>query len=113
LAAANSQDGNAEKGGSYVFQKGIMVAEFEDAAFTMKTGAANAVVVQTQYGFHVLMVEEKYAKGEPVSLRCATDYYEYGLSFMREKVYSAMLSGWMTAKEYEPVINNTVYDSIQ
>ncbi len=112
LAAANSEDGNAATGGSYVFMKGIMVPEFEDAGFTMTPGAANAVVVQTDYGFHVLMVEEKYAEGEPVSLKCATEYDDYGTDFVQQGLYSNMLDEWKNDDKYKLNTNQSVYDSI-
>ena len=59
LARANSQDaGSADAGGSLGWiSRGIMVAPFEDAAFALAPGAVSDVV-QTDFGFHVIKVDE-------------------------------------------------------
>ncbi|NTV89696.1 MAG: hypothetical protein HGA22_04950 [Clostridiales bacterium] len=113
LAAANSEDSNASTGGSYVFGKDVMVSEFQDAAFSIGTGAANAVIVQTSFGFHVIMVEEKYAKDEPVSLKCATEYTDYGTSFVQKNLYSKLLDEWKSDAKYDLKINQSVYKAIK
>jgi foldase protein PrsA len=112
LAKENSEDGNGSEGGSYVFGKGFMVDEFEEAAFTISPGQENAVLVQTYYGFHVLMVEERYEEGQPVSLRCASEYSEYGTGFIKSKLYKKKLEEWKAEPKYSLVINQPVYDSI-
>jgi len=115
LAKEYSEDNeqNKNNGGSYVFSKGVMVSEFEEKAFSMEPGPSNAEIVQTDYGFHVLMVEEKYAEGEPVSLRCAKEYYEYGISFVKSQKYNQMLQEWKKDPKYALVTNQKVYDSIK
>lgn len=49
-----------EKGGDLgVFGKGMMVPEFENAAFNAEIGQITNPV-QTQFGFHLILVEEKF-----------------------------------------------------
>lgn len=47
------------------FKKGDMVAEFADAAFAMKKGEVSKVPVKTQFGFHVIKVEDRRTAPPP------------------------------------------------
>ena len=59
LAKKNSEDpGTKDRGGEIGFiSKGMVVPEFEQAAFSMKAGEISGVI-QTQFGFHILKVDE-------------------------------------------------------
>jgi peptidyl-prolyl cis-trans isomerase D len=59
LAKQNSEDlGTKDRGGEIGFiSKGMVVPEFEQAAFSMKAGEISGVI-QTQFGFHILKVDE-------------------------------------------------------
>ncbi len=61
LARESSDDpGSARQGGSLGwFQRGRMVAPFEQAAFGTEPGQVAPEVVETQFGFHVIKVEGK------------------------------------------------------
>lgn len=60
LAKAKSTDPNKSDGGDLgYFKKGMMVPEFEKVAFEMKTGDVSKVPVKTQFGFHVIKIEDK------------------------------------------------------
>jgi peptidyl-prolyl cis-trans isomerase D len=61
LAKKNSQDeSSAVKGGDLdFFAKGRMVAEFDQAAFTMKPGEMTDAPVKSQFGYHIIKVTDK------------------------------------------------------
>jgi peptidyl-prolyl cis-trans isomerase C len=60
IAKEKSQDSNKDDGGDLGwFGPGRMVPEFEEAAFALEKGAYTKTPVKTQFGFHVIKVEEK------------------------------------------------------
>lgn len=64
LAKQNSEDpGSASQGGDLGwFQQGIMIKAFEDAAFALEKGEVSGVV-ETEFGFHIIKVEDKKDPG--------------------------------------------------
>jgi len=57
IAAANSDCPSKNKGGSLgTFQRGRMVKEFEDAAFTQKKDEIGPVI-ETNFGYHIIQVQ--------------------------------------------------------
>lgn len=66
IAKAKSTDGSAAQGGDLgYFGAGQMVPEFEKAALALEVGAYTKEPVQTQFGFHVIKVEDKRTQQPP------------------------------------------------
>lgn len=66
LAAEHSADGTADQGGALgFFPRGVMVPEFEEAAFALQPGELTAEPVRTQFGYHIIEVlERRVPEGE-------------------------------------------------
>lgn len=63
LAKVYSEGPSAPQGGDLgLFTRGRMVPTFEEAAFSMKAGEISGVV-ETQFGYHIIKVEERKAAG--------------------------------------------------
>lgn len=61
-AKSKSTGPSAAKGGDLgYFPRGQMVPSFNDAAFAMKEGTISSSPVQSQFGFHVIYIEDKKA----------------------------------------------------
>jgi len=66
LAKQGSVGPSAKRGGDLgFFSKGDMVPEFADAAFALKAGEFTTTPVQTQFGWHVIKVEERRMSQPP------------------------------------------------
>jgi peptidyl-prolyl cis-trans isomerase D len=67
LAKEFSQDSTAETGGDLgSFGRGVMTPPFETAAFALEPGQVSEIV-ETQFGFHIIKLEEKTAaRTEPL-----------------------------------------------
>ena len=66
IAKAKSTDPNKSEGGDLgYFAKGRMVPEFETAAFALEKGAYSKAPVKSQFGFHVIKIEDKRKQQPP------------------------------------------------
>jgi peptidyl-prolyl cis-trans isomerase C len=67
IATEKSQDpGSAAKGGDIGFiGKGVTVKPFEEAAFALETGTYTKTPIQSDYGWHIIKVEEKRNRKAP------------------------------------------------
>lgn len=73
VAKQKSKDPAAQNGGDLgFFGRDDMVKEFADAAFGMKTGEVSAAPVRTQFGWHVIKVEDRRT-AQPVSFEEAKE----------------------------------------
>lgn len=60
IAKEKSEDSNKSDGGDLGwFTKGRMVPEFEEAAFGLEKGAYTKTPVKSQFGFHVIKLEDR------------------------------------------------------
>lgn len=98
LARERSKDGAAAQGGDLgYFGPGQMVPEFEQAAFAMEAGAHSAAPVQTQFGWHVIKVEDKRAQQPPAFEQVADQLR----SLLLRETYFATVSGLREAADIE------------
>ncbi len=99
LAAENSADpGNKDQGGDLGwFAKQDMVPEFSDAAFKMSKGEISKTPVKTQFGFHVVKVEDKRERPKP-SFEEVKPMIQ---AEMRREKLESMLDKWKTASKIE------------
>jgi len=113
LVAENSEDsGSAQRGGDYIFSEGgYMMPEFEETAFKLEPG--NIDITKTDYGYHIIKLEEKFSQGEPVSLRCAKEYWEFKSNAVKVAKYIEKLEEWKKDPKYRVVKNESVYNSIK
>lgn len=77
LAKDNSEDpGSKDKGGEYQFARGQMVPEFEAAAFSLKTNGISDIVT-TQFGYHIIKLNEKIPAKKVELAKVSTEVKDY------------------------------------
>jgi len=78
-AKTKSTGPSGPKGGDLgFFQQGQMVPEFNDAVFNMKVGTITTQPVKTQFGYHIIYLEEKQP-GKKATLEEAKPFIEQRL----------------------------------
>lgn len=98
--------------GDYLFGKGKMMPEFEKVSFSLVSGQIYDTLVWVENGYEIIKLEEKYAKDQPVSLKCVTEYHEFGTEFLKEKLYQEQLYEWEKDDKFDIIVNEAVYNSI-
>jgi peptidyl-prolyl cis-trans isomerase C len=77
LARANSECPSAAEGGDLgFFERGQMVPEFDAAVWALKPGETSGVV-ETEYGYHIVRLEEKKPAGMVPESDAAAQIAEY------------------------------------
>jgi peptidyl-prolyl cis-trans isomerase C len=98
LAKLKSTDPNKSDGGDLgYFKKGQMVPEFEAAAFKLEKGKYSETPIKTQFGYHVILVEDKRI-APPPSFDQVKDQVKQVV--MRDK-YMALLASSKAAAKIE------------
>ncbi len=88
--AKQSKDPSGQNGGDLgYFGKGQMVPPFEAAAFALEPGKFTETPVQTEFGFHVIKVEEKRMSEPPPLAEVENELRNY---LLRQKFESVMAS---------------------
>lgn len=99
LARLYSQDGSAESGGELgFFGRGMMVPEFEEAAFALNEPNSVSPIVQTQYGYHLIqLIERKEASGdEPEQINARHILIQVSLDqYLQEQVNKAKIKKYI------------------
>lgn len=77
LARQHSEDqGSRERGGDLGwFSRGMMVKPFEDAAFGLKKAEISGIV-ETEYGFHIILVEDRKEGGLKPFEKARSEIYD-------------------------------------
>ena len=77
VAKEKSIDGSAAEGGDLgYFRRGMMVKPFEDAAFALSPGEVSAPV-QSQFGFHVIRLDDSRPVPPPAIAQVAPQLQQY------------------------------------
>ncbi len=99
LAAENSGDpGNKDKGGDLGwFSKQDMVPEFADAAFKIGKGKVSETPIKTQFGYHVVKVEDTRKRPKP----SFEELKPMLQTEVRREKLEAMLDNWKSAAKIE------------
>lgn len=91
LAKEHSKDGTAENGGDLgFFAKSDVVPEFAEKAFSLDPGKYTKAPVKSQFGFHVIKVEERRTT-EPETYETASPLLQPQL---RVKILNEIVEEW-------------------
>jgi peptidyl-prolyl cis-trans isomerase C len=102
LAKAHSTDSGAAQGGDLgFFKKGDMVPEFSAAAFALKPGEFTQTPVKSQYGYHVIKVEE-HRQAPPPTLEQSHDQIRQEIIQEGVKKVVAEAKEGLTIEKFNP-----------
>ncbi len=94
IAKARSSDPGAAQGGDLGwFKKGDMLPEFADAAFALQPGQFTDKPVHTQYGWHVIKVEERRTTTPPTFEQARDELRNQMIQEGLQKLVAGALAG--------------------
>jgi peptidyl-prolyl cis-trans isomerase C len=98
LAKANSTDGTAQNGGDLgYFAKTDVVAPFAEAAFSTAPGSYTKTPVKSDFGYHIIKVEDKRQRPAP-EYEAAKPFIE---GQMRRIILDEMIQEWRKTAQIE------------
>ena len=101
-----SEDISASEGGDVGFvEKGKMVPEFEKAVYSLKEGAISDIV-ETEYGYHIIKVEEILA-GRTLPLKDVKNKIQFILSNKKQKL---AYEEWMSELRKSAFVEISLFD---
>lgn len=96
LAKDHSLDGTSENGGELgYFAKTDVVPEFAEAAFALRKGRFTETAIQSQFGYHVILQNDKRKRPSP-TMEEAKQFLE---SELRREIVDEILEGWRKDKK--------------
>ena len=102
IAKAKSSDPGASQGGDLgFFKKEDMLPEFSAAAFALKPGQITERPVKTQYGWHVIKVEERRAAPAPTFEQAHDELRQTVIQEGVQKVLAEARAG-VTVEKFNP-----------
>lgn len=94
LAGEKGTDGTKDNGGDLgYFVKDQMVKEFADAAFAMKPGDVSQTPVKTEFGYHVIKLEDKRKQTLPTFDQAAPQLRQAVAQEIAEEVINGLRKG--------------------
>lgn len=115
LVAEYSQDpGSVETGGEYTFSRMDGFApEFTEAAYTIEAGKTSDLV-KTDFGYHIILVEEKDILPTAEELQEIQSYKEYAETYVKsmqtDAAFEVEYETWKT--QYTVEVNQELWDSV-
>jgi len=104
LAREKSEDeGTKVNGGLYIFSKGQAVEEFETAAYALSPGEYTGTPVRTEYGYHVIKMEEKIPAGQETFAQVKESLMEQLLQQAGQEKFNQFMQD---AKDKADIVNN-------
>lgn len=114
LVALYSEDpGSVDKQGEYTFSRGQMVSEFENAALALEPGEISPIV-ETEYGYHIIMLEEKNILPTEAEIQAVKDYETNTINYAKEgqsqQAFEKVYEQWTIDNTIQ--INQGIWDAV-